>query len=140
MSGIGFLCHSSIPKRRAMITWLRFSPSLGKCVCPQAKAKRSRRRLLTFRALHFGHAECFSISDLKSHSRYAEWLAIAGTDWNLYIATHEMSFSTQSQRQAAERDAARDYRPEFSPAVSNPELPGLRTLLLARAMRTDLQE
>ena len=94
-------------------------------------------RLLTFRALHFGQAECISTTDLKSHPRYPEWLAIAGTDWNLYIATHEMSFSTQAQRQAAERDAARDYRPEFSSPVPNPELPGLRTMLLARAMRSN---
>jgi hypothetical protein len=97
-------------------------------------------RLLTFRALHFGRAESFSTSDLKSHPRYAEWLAIAGTDWNLYIATHEMSFSTEAQRLVAERDATRDYRPEFSSPVPGPETPGLRTLLLARAMRTNLQE
>jgi hypothetical protein len=97
-------------------------------------------RLLTFRALHFGQVEDFSTNDLKTHPRYAEWLAIAGTEWNLYMATHEMSFSTEGQRQAAERGLLRDYKPEFNSPTPNPELPGLRTLLLARAMRTDIQE
>jgi hypothetical protein len=97
-------------------------------------------RLLTFRALHFGHGELFSVDLLKNHPRYAEWISIAGTEWNLYVATHEMSFSTETQRQAAERDVVREYRPEFSAPVPNPELPGLRTMLLARALRTDIQE
>jgi hypothetical protein len=97
-------------------------------------------RLLTFRALHFGQAESFSVDSIKSHARYAEWISIAGTDWNLYVATCEMSFSTQVQRQAAEREVAREYRPEFSAPVPNPELPGLRTMLLARALRSNPQE
>ena len=97
-------------------------------------------RLLTFRALHFGQAETFSIEKIKTSSRYAEWISIAGTDWNLYVATHEMPLSTASERAAAEREATREYRPEFSAPVPNPELPGLRTLLLHRAMRTDPQE
>jgi hypothetical protein len=97
-------------------------------------------RLLTFRALHFGHAESLSLHSIKDHPRYAEWISIAGTEWNLYVATHEMSFSTEVQRQAAEREVAREYRPEFSAPVPNPELPGLRTMLLARAFRTDPQE
>jgi hypothetical protein len=97
-------------------------------------------RLLTFRALHFGQAENLSAGSLKSHSRYAEWISIAGTEWNLYVATHEMSFSTEVQRQAAEREVAREYRPEFSAPVPNPELPGLRTMLLARALRSDTQK
>ena len=46
-------------------------------------------RLLTFRALYFGQAETFNADLLKSHPRHAEWLTIAGTDWNLYIATHD---------------------------------------------------
>ena len=91
-------------------------------------------RLLTFRALHFGETEDFSRNPVKSHPRYAEWLAIAGTDWNLYIATHEMSFSTPAQRQAAERALLRDYKPEFR-EVDGKQLPSLRTLLLAQAMR-----
>jgi hypothetical protein len=97
-------------------------------------------RLLTFRALHFGQVENFSAGSIKNHSRYAEWISIAGTEWNLYVATCEMSFSTEVQRQAAEREVAREYRPEFSAPVPNPELPGLRTMLLARALRSNPQE
>ena len=91
-------------------------------------------RLLTFRALYFGQAETFSADLLKSHDRHAEWVTIAGTDWNLYIATHEMSFSTPAQRDAAERELARSYKPEFKP-VDGKNAPSLRTLLLAQAMR-----
>ena len=91
-------------------------------------------RLLTFRALHFGHTETFGPELLKSHARHAEWLTIAGTDWNLYIATHEMSFSTPVQREAAARELARGYRPEFT-AVEEKSAPSLRTLLLAQALR-----
>ena len=97
-------------------------------------------RLLTFRALHFGQADSFSADPIKNHARYAEWISIAGTEWNLYVATCEMSFSTEVQRQAAEREVAREYRPEFSAPVPNPELPGLRTMLLARALRSNPQE
>src|SRR5205085_11062352 len=43
-------------------------------------------RLLTFRALYFGQAELFDPQLLKAHSRHPEWLTIAGTYWNLYIA------------------------------------------------------
>ena len=92
-------------------------------------------RLLTFRALYFGQAELFDPQLLKAHSRHPEWLTIAGTDWNLYIATHEMSFSTPAQRDAAERELARSYKPEFKP-VDGRHAPSLRTLLLAQAMRT----
>ncbi|HEX7054577.1 MAG TPA: hypothetical protein VF211_11665 [Burkholderiales bacterium] len=91
-------------------------------------------RLLTFRALHFGRSDDFSQEPLKAHPRYAEWLAIAGTDWNLYVAIHEMSFSTPAQREAAERALLRDYKPEFREVDGKP-LPSLRTLLLAQAMR-----
>jgi hypothetical protein len=97
-------------------------------------------RLLTFRALHFGAAESFSIETIRTSSKYGEWVAAAGTEWNLYVATHEMSFSTESQREAAARDVARDYRPEFAVPVPNPELPGLRTMLLARALRTQSEK
>ena len=97
-------------------------------------------RLLTFRALHFGQGEALSAEKIRSHPRYAEWIGAAGTEWNLYVATHEMSFSTEAQRQAAERDVAREYRPEFSVPVPNPELPGLRTMLLARALRTQTEK
>jgi len=97
-------------------------------------------RLLTFRALHFGQVDNFSVVAVTFQSRYAEWISIAGTEWNLYVATCEMSFSTEVQRQAAEREVAREYRPEFSAPVPNPELPGLRTMLLARALRSNSQE
>jgi hypothetical protein len=91
-------------------------------------------RLLTFRALHFGETGDFSANPVRSHPRYAEWLAIAGTDWNLYVATHEMSFSTQAQREAAQRALLRDYKPEFR-EVDGKQIPSLRTLLLAQALR-----
>jgi hypothetical protein len=96
-------------------------------------------RLLTFRALHFGQTADFSANPVKSHPRYAEWLAIAGTDWNLYIATHEMSFSTQAQRESAERALLRDYKPEFR-EVDGRQMPSLRTLLLAHAMRNSQEK
>src|SRR5580765_889420 len=94
-------------------------------------------RLLTFRALHFGQAETFSTETIRTSSRFAEWVSIAGTEWNLYVATHEMSFSTPTERAAAERELARDYKPEFnSPAPEAGQKdapPDLRTLLVARA-------
>ncbi len=71
-------------------------------------------RLLTFRALHFGQTGDFSKNELAKHLRYAEWRAIAGTEWNLYIATYEMSFSTEAQRLSLERNVVQAYRPEFS--------------------------
>ena len=97
-------------------------------------------RLLTFRALHFGQAEEFSMQTIKTSPRYAEWISVAGTEWNLYIATHDMAVSTNAERQAAERQVGREYRPEFAAPVPNPELPGLRTLLLQRALRAGSQE
>ena len=72
-------------------------------------------RLLTFRALYFGQAETFSPELMKSHQRHTEWVTIAGTDWNLYIATHAMSFATPAQLESAARDLARSYKPEFKP-------------------------
>jgi hypothetical protein len=98
-------------------------------------------RLLTFRALHFGQAEDFSAREfLTGHPRYREWLAIAGTDWNLYIATYAMSFSTPVQREAVERQIAREYRPEFNHPAPMPETPSLKALLLAQALRTNKNE
>jgi hypothetical protein len=91
-------------------------------------------RLLTFRALYFGQAESFTGELLKSHERHAEWVTIAGTDWNLYIATYEMSFATPAQLESAARELARSYKPEFKP-VDGKHTPSLRTLLLAQAMR-----
>ena len=94
-------------------------------------------RLLTFRALEFDHAENLADADLlKKHGKYREWLTIVGTEWNLYIATHEMALSTPSERSAVLRELAREYRPEFKALA----LPGgetdLKTLLLARALRS----
>ena len=98
-------------------------------------------RLLSFRALHFGQAEDFSARELLTgHPRYREWLAIAGTDWNLYIATHEMSFSTQAQREAVARQIAREYRPEFNHPAPMPETPNLKAWLLAQTLRTNKNE
>jgi len=91
-------------------------------------------KLMTFRALYFGQADTLDAELVKSHSRLAEWRTIAGTEWNLYIATHEMSFSTPAQREAATRELARTYKPGFKP-VDEKETPSLRTLMLAQAMR-----
>ena len=90
-------------------------------------------RLLTFRALHFGDSTGFPLEKIKGNARYAEWLSIAGTDWNLYVAVHEMSFSSEARRQALARELERSYRPEFKD-FDHPE-PSLRTLILAQAMR-----
>ena len=98
-------------------------------------------RLLTFRALHFGQAEDFSARELLGgHPRYREWLAIAGTDWNLYIATYAMSTSTAAQREAVERQIAREYRPEFNYPAPTPETPSLKAFMLAQALRTNKNE
>jgi hypothetical protein len=56
---------------------------------------------------------------LRRHPRYREWLTIVGTEWNLYIATHELSFSTAAQRAAVLRELAREYRPEFKALEEN---------------------
>jgi hypothetical protein len=74
-------------------------------------------RVMTFRALHFGEAQELSLDRIRSHGRYGEWHSIAGTEWNLYIAVHEMPSSTAAQRQAVERALGRDYRPEFNDLV-----------------------
>jgi len=90
-------------------------------------------RLMTFRALYFGQCEAFTPDLLRGHGRYAEWVSIAGTDWNLYVATHDMALSTPAQREQAARELARSYKPEFKPVDKH--APTLRTLLLAQAMR-----
>jgi hypothetical protein len=59
-------------------------------------------RLLMFHPVYFGHAEDLSEAGLlTSHPRYGDWIAIAGTHWNLYIASHEMHLSTEGERRAA---------------------------------------
>jgi len=73
-------------------------------------------RLLTFRALDFDQAADLSAPGLlKQHPKYREWVSIVGTEWNLYVVTHEMPFSTGAQRAAVIRELAREYRPEFKP-------------------------
>jgi hypothetical protein len=96
-------------------------------------------RLLTFRALYFGQAEVFDAGLLKAHPRHPQWLTIAGTDWNLYIATHEMSVSTPAQRDTAARELARSYKPEFRPVDGRP-LASLRTRLIAQALRNSQEK
>lgn len=97
-------------------------------------------RLLTFRALEFDQAADLAEPQLlKQHPKYAEWLRIVGTEWNLYIATHEMSFTTEAQRQAAVSELVRHYRPAFTPLAS-PDTPSIRALLLARALRVNNEE
>jgi ABC-type cobalt transport system substrate-binding protein len=94
-------------------------------------------RLLTFRALDFEQAADLAEPQLlKRHPKYREWLTIVGTEWNLYVATHELAFSTGAERGAALRELARQYRPEFTP-IAPPEMPSLRTLLLDQALRTN---
>jgi hypothetical protein len=53
----------------------------------------------------------------------------------MYVAVHEMAFSTETERKSVERALARDYKPEFNDLAPNPQMPGIRTLLLAQAMR-----
>ena len=51
-------------------------------------------RLLTFRALHFGALDSFSMEGIRTSARYAEWISVAGqdgwtlTDWfeNVYLS------------------------------------------------------
>ena len=94
-------------------------------------------RLLTFRALDFDQSADFAESGLlKRHPKYREWLTIVGTEWNLYIATYDLPLSSGVEREATLRALLREYRPEFKPMTA-PELPDLRTLLLAQATRTN---
>jgi hypothetical protein len=78
-------------------------------------------RLLTFRAIYFGQAAEFSLEMLEREPRYEAWLRIAGTDWNLYVAIHEMAASTHTQREAAAAAIAREYRPQFTRPVATQE-------------------
>jgi hypothetical protein len=93
-------------------------------------------RLLTFRALDFEQAQELSLENLRKHPKYREWVRIVGTEWNLYIATHELSFTSAAQRATVVRELERDYRPEFRP-MTQPEAPSLKTMLLAQAMRAN---
>jgi hypothetical protein len=65
-------------------------------------------RLLRFHPVHMGHGEDLSAPALISgHARYGDWLALAGSRWNLYIATHEMYLSTEGERRAAHDELLR---------------------------------
>jgi hypothetical protein len=62
-------------------------------------------RLLMFHAVHFGQAADLSSADLiKQHPKYGYWLTLAGTEWNLYVATCEMHHSTEGERLTAYQD------------------------------------
>jgi hypothetical protein len=53
-------------------------------------------RLLMF------HAEDLSSPALvKAHPKYGYWMTLAGSEWNLYVATCEMCHSSESERAAA---------------------------------------
>src|SRR5690606_12377135 len=59
-------------------------------------------RLLMFHAVHFGHAAALSAPELvRGNAKYGYWLTLAGTEWNLYVATCEMYESTEYEREAA---------------------------------------
>ena len=75
-------------------------------------------RLMTFRALEFGHTADFSRSLIQQHPKHREWLTIVGTEWNLYIATCAMPASSAGERDAALRALVREYRPEFKPITA----------------------
>jgi hypothetical protein len=65
-------------------------------------------RLLTFHPVHVGHAGDLAYAGLlRGHDSYAEWLALAGTEWNLYVAACEMPGSGELERQAACRELSR---------------------------------
>ena len=58
-------------------------------------------RLLMFHAVHFGHAADLSVPELiRGNPKYGYWLTLAGTEWNLYVATCEMYQSTVGEREA----------------------------------------
>ena len=81
-------------------------------------------RLLTFRALDFEPAADLAEAGLlRGHPKYRDWLTLVGTEWNLYVATHELPLSTTAEREAALRALLREYRPEFTPLSAAPAAP-----------------
>ena len=57
---------------------------------------------MCIRDRHFGYAEDLSAPGLvREHPKYGYWMTLAGSEWNLYIATCEMYHSTESERAAA---------------------------------------
>jgi hypothetical protein len=64
-------------------------------------------RLLMFHPVHFGEAADLAAPGLlKGHAAYADWLSLAGTEWNLYVATFEMYQSSEAERQSLQRELA----------------------------------
>jgi hypothetical protein len=64
-------------------------------------------RLLMFHPVHFGEAADLAAPGLlKGHAAYADWLSLAGTEWNLYVATFEMYQSSEAERQLLQRELA----------------------------------
>ena len=65
-------------------------------------------RLLTFHPVHIGQGHDLSYAGLiRGHVAYAEWLSLAGTEWNLYIAACAMRGSSEAERLAACRELSR---------------------------------
>ena len=68
-------------------------------------------RLLTFHSVHIGQAGDLAYAGLlRGHENYAEWLSLAATEWNLYVAACQMPGSTQAERQQACRELARTQK------------------------------
>jgi hypothetical protein len=63
-----------------------------------------------YRVIHFGQAQEFF--NLREHRKYSEWLAIAGSESGLYVATHGMPGATELTRMALERYLIHYYHPE----------------------------
>ena len=67
---------------------------------------------LPYRVIYFGQAGNFSDRGFPyGHHKYSEWLAIAGSDWGLYVATYGMPGSTELTRVALERYLINYYQP-----------------------------
>ncbi|MDQ5850034.1 MAG: hypothetical protein M3544_13840 [Pseudomonadota bacterium] len=73
---------------------------------------------LPCRPIYFGQTGNFAQRGfLRGHAAYHSWLAAAGGESNLGIATHWMPASTEAARQAIERALLRQYRPECNAVV-----------------------
>jgi hypothetical protein len=73
---------------------------------------------LPCRPIYFGQTGNFAQRGfLRGHRGYRSWLAAAGGESNLGIATHWMPGSGEAERQALEQALLRQYRPECDAAV-----------------------
>lgn len=73
---------------------------------------------LPCRPIHFGQTGNFARRGfLRGHPGYRSWLAAAGGESNLGIATHWMPGAAEAERQALEQALLRHYRPECDAAV-----------------------